>query len=116
MLYSKIHRARITGTQLDYEGSVAIAPELLQQADILPHEEVHILNVNNGARFTTYAIRGQSGQIELRGAAARLAMPGDIVIILTYHQMSEEEALLRTPKILYVDENNRIKPPNTASA
>lgn len=109
MLYSKIHRARITGTVLDYEGSVAVGPELLNQADILPHEEVHVLNVNNGARFTTYAISGQKGQVELRGAAARLAMPGDTVIILTYHQMNEEEACTCKPKIVYVDEKNRIR-------
>jgi aspartate 1-decarboxylase len=109
MLYSKIHRARITGTLLDYEGSVAIGPELLEKADILPHEEVHILNVNNGARFTTYAINGQKGQVELRGAAARLAAFGDVVIILTYHQMTEEEARNCKPKIVYVDEHNCIK-------
>jgi aspartate 1-decarboxylase len=109
MLYSKIHRARVTGTVLDYEGSVAIGTELLKQADILPYEEVHILNINNGARFTTYAISGQPGQVELRGAAARLAMVGDIVIILTYHQLSEEEARSCAPKIVYVDQKNRIK-------
>ncbi|MCL2615793.1 MAG: aspartate 1-decarboxylase [Dehalococcoidia bacterium] len=110
MLYAKIHRARVTGTMLDYEGSVAIGPELLKKADILPYEEVHILNVNNGARFTTYAIRGQKGQVDLRGAAARLAAPGDVVIILSYHQMQEKEAIDCKPKIVHVDEKNRIIP------
>lgn len=109
MLHSKIHRARITGVELDYEGSIAIDRELLLEADILPHEEVHVLNVNNGARFTTYAIEGAKGQMELRGAAARLAMKGDIVIILTYHQMTEEEARSAEPRVVYVDARNRTK-------
>jgi len=109
MLYSKIHRARVTDTLLDYEGSIAIGPELLEQADILPYEEVHILNVNNGARFTTYVISGQKGQVELRGAAARLAMAGDIIIILTYHQMTEEKARICKPRIVHVDDQNCIK-------
>jgi len=92
MLKSKIHRARVTGVHLDYEGSIAIDRELLAEADILPHEQVHILNLNNGQRFTTYAIEGEKGQVDLRGAAARLAQKGDIVIILTYCQLLDEEA------------------------
>ena len=109
MLKSKIHRARITGVHLDYEGSVAIDRELLSEADILPHEQVHILNVNNGQRFTTYAIEGEKGQVSLNGAAARLAQKGDIVIILTYCQMQDEEARSHRPRVVYVDEKNRIK-------
>ena len=109
MLKSKIHRARVTGVHLDYEGSIAIDRELLAEADILPHEQVHILNLNNGQRFTTYAIEGEKGQVDLRGAAARLAQKGDIVIILTYCQLLDEEAHSYEPRVVYVDEQNRIK-------
>jgi len=109
MLKSKIHRARVTGVHLDYEGSIAIDRELLAEADILPHEQVHILNLNNGQRFTTYAIEGEKGQVDLRGAAARLAQKGDIVIILTYCQLPDEEAHSYEPRVVYVDEQNRIK-------
>ena len=109
MLKSKIHRARITGVRLDYEGSIAIDRDLLDEADILPHEQVHVLNVNNGQRFTTYAIEGEKGQVALNGAAARLAQKGDIVIILTYCQLEDEEARSYEPGVVYVDEQNRIK-------
>jgi aspartate 1-decarboxylase len=110
MLQSKIHRARVTGVHLDYEGSVTIDKRLMQEADILPYEQVHILNVNNGARFTTYAIEGEPGlrQIELNGAAARLAQKGDIVIILTYRQVADDEAVTHMPRLVYVDVNNEI--------
>ncbi len=114
MLKSKIHRARVTGTQLDYEGSIAIGSELLSAADILPHEMVHVLNVNNGERFTTYAIEGEAGQVSLRGAAARLAQKGDIVIILTYEAMADDAARSYEPKVVYVDENNLMKKLNTS--
>ena len=109
MLKSKIHRAHITGVHLDYEGSIAIDRELLAEADILPHEQVHMLNVNNGQRFTTYAIEGEKGQVALNGAAARLAQKGDIVIILTYCQLLDEEAHSYESRVVYVDERNRIK-------
>jgi aspartate 1-decarboxylase len=111
MLQSKIHRARVTGVHLDYEGSITIDRSLMQEADILPYEQVHILNVNNGARFTTYAIEGEPGrrQIELNGAAARLALKGDIVIILTYRQVADDEAATHMPRLVYVDANNHIK-------
>ena len=112
MLKSKIHRAHVTGTQLDYEGSIAVGRELLAAADILPHEMVHVLNVNNGERFTTYAIEGETGQVSLRGAAARLAQKGDLVIILTYDTMPDEEARSYEPKVVYVDEKNAIKKVN----
>ena len=110
MLKSKIHRARVTGVHLDYEGSVTIDKDLLKEADILPYEQVNVLNVNTGARFTTYAIEGKSGvgQIELNGAAARLAAKGDIVIILTYTTLPEEEAESFMPRMVYVNAENKI--------
>ncbi|MCX7912085.1 MAG: aspartate 1-decarboxylase [Dehalococcoidales bacterium] len=110
MLKSKIHRARVTDANIDYEGSITIDRELMARADILPYEQVHVLNVNNGARFTTYAIEGEagSGVICLNGAAARLAVKGDIVIILTYTQVPEEEARNYQPKIVHVDEKNAV--------
>jgi aspartate 1-decarboxylase len=109
LLKSKIHRARVTGVHLDYEGSITIDENLLKEADILPYEEVHVLNMNTGGRFTTYAITGRpgAGQIELNGAAARLAAPGDIVIILTYTSLSDAEAKTFTPRLVYVDETNK---------
>ncbi len=109
ILHSKIHRARVTGVHLDYEGSIAIDRTLLLEADILPHEMVHVLNINNGQRFTTYAIEGEKGEIGLRGAAARLVQKGDIVIILTYDVMPDEDARSYEPRVVYVDENNNIK-------
>ena len=111
MLKSKIHRARVTDCNIDYEGSITIDTILLQAADMLPYERVEVLNINNGARFTTYAIEGEagSGDICLNGAAARLASRGDLVIILTYHDIPDDEASSVKPKVVYVDEKNRIK-------
>ena len=111
MLKSKIHRARVTDCNIDYEGSVTIDSTLLKAADILPYERVEILNVHNGARFSTYAIEGNpgSGDICLNGAAARLANRGDIVIILTYHEVPSDEAAHVKPRMVYVDSRNRIK-------
>lgn len=110
MLKSKIHRARVTGANLDYEGSITIDKTLLSTADILSFEQVDVLNVNTGARFTTYAIEGIAGggQIELNGAAARLGAPGDTVIILAYAGVAAETAAGFLPKLVYVDKNNRI--------
>ena len=110
MLKSKIHRARVTDGNISYEGSITIDKKLLEAADILPYEQVHILNVNNGARFHTYAIEGEpdSGEICLNGAAARLVAKGDIVIILTYHELEEKECKDYHPRLVYVDEKNRI--------
>ncbi len=108
MLKSKIHRARVTGSNIDYEGSIAIDRKLMAEADILPYEQVHVLNVNNGARFTTYAIEGKNGEICVNGAAARHASPGDIVIVLTYADYQEEEARHLTPTMVYVNERNAI--------
>ncbi len=110
MLKSKIHRAHVTGVNIDYEGSITIDKKLMEEADILPYEQVQVLNINNGERFSTYAIEGKegSGEICLNGAAARLAAIGDIVIILTYCHISEDEAYNFTPKLVYVDAKNAI--------
>jgi len=118
LLKSKIHRARITGVHLNYEGSITIDEKLLQAADIMPYEQVHVLNVNTGARFTTYALAGPpgAGQIELNGAAARLAACGDIVIILAYANISDAESSGYTPHLVYVDESNTITAGRTESA
>ncbi len=119
MLKSKIHRARVTEVNLDYEGSIAIDKRLMEAADILPYEQVQVLNVSNGARFETYAIEAEanSGVISIRGAAARLAAVGDIVIILSYCQLEEEEARNCAPRLVYVDSKNAItKTKNVAEA
>ena len=110
---SKIHRATVTEADLNYEGSVTVDADLMDAADILPNEHVQILNVNNGQRFDTYAIRGprSSGVVCLNGPAARLAHVGDTVIILTYAAMEREELLRHVPTIVFVDEKNRIRRP-----
>ncbi len=110
MLKSKIHRARVTDANIDYEGSITIDRKLMAAADIIPYEQVQVLNINNGARFSTYAIEGEdgSGEICLNGAAARLVVKGNLVIILTYCDVSEEEARDHMPKIVHVNENNTI--------
>ena len=108
MLKSKIHRARVTDLSIDYEGSIAIDRHLMEEADILPYEQVQVLNINNGARFTTYAIEGKTGEICINGAAARLTAKGDIVIILTYRHVPDDEARLAPPTLVYVDEKNDI--------
>jgi aspartate 1-decarboxylase len=111
MLRSKIHRARVTGGNVDYEGSITIDKLLMDAADILPYELVHVLNVHNGARFQTYAIEGRpgSGEIVLNGAAARLAAKGDVVIILTYSTVGDSEARQVEPRVVYVDASNAIR-------
>jgi aspartate 1-decarboxylase len=110
MLKSKIHRARVTDANINYEGSITIDKKLLAAADIIPYEQVHVLNINNGARFTTYAIEGSegSGEICLNGAAARLAVKGDLVIILTYTEVPEEKLKDYKPKVVHVNEKNNI--------
>ncbi len=110
MLKSKIHRATVTDANIDYEGSITIDRRLLLAADILPYEQVHVLNINNGARFTTYAIEGKEGggDICLNGAAARLGVKGDIVIILTYAQVREEDLKDYRPKVVHVNRHNAI--------
>jgi len=110
---SKIHRATVTEADLNYEGSITLDADLMDAAEILPHEQVQILNINNGERFDTYAIRGArgSGVVCLNGPAARLAHVGDTVIILTYAVMEREELLRHVPTIVYVDGQNRIRQP-----
>jgi len=110
MLRSKIHRATLTGTELDYEGSIAIDQDLIRAADLLPGEQVHVLNLSNGERLITYVIEAPagSGTILLNGPAARLGAPGDQVIILTYAAVTEEEARRLKPTIVHVDKKNRI--------
>ena len=110
MLKSKIHRARVTRCNVDYEGSITIDKDLIEAADLLPYEKVDVLNINNGARFHTYVIEGErgSGEICLNGAAARIVAKGDIVIILSYHVVTDDEAVTATPRLVYVDSENRI--------
>lgn len=108
MLKGKIHRAHVTDANVNYEGSITIDRKLMEAADILPYEQVDVVNVNNGARFTTYAIEGERGEICINGAAARLAVKGDIVIILCYEQASDEEARRASPRLVYVDSDNAI--------
>lgn len=107
-LKSKIHRATVTDANLNYVGSISLCPTLMAEADILPNEEVHILNCNNGARFTTYAIIGNPQDATLNGAAARLAQPGDVILILTYCTLSAPEIAAHVPKVVHVDSKNRM--------
>ncbi len=113
---SKIHRARVTEADLNYEGSVTIDADLMEAAEILPNEQVQVLNVMNGERFDTYAIPGGrgSGVIRLNGPAARLAHVGDLVIILTYAAMTREELVRHRPRVVMVDDRNRIVAPAAA--
>jgi aspartate 1-decarboxylase len=110
MLKSKIHRATVTGADLHYEGSITIDRELMEAADIIPYEAVCIWDVNNGSRFETYAIEGEpgSGVICINGAAARMVAPHDLVIIASFVSMSNAEALVHEPKLVFVDEKNRM--------
>jgi aspartate 1-decarboxylase len=110
MLKSKIHRATVTDADVNYEGSITIDPVLMEAADILPFEQVDVVNINNGARLTTYAIEGTRGARELaiNGAAARLVNIGDTVIVLSYQEMQDEAARNHQPRLVYVDGENRI--------
>ena len=110
MCKSKIHRATVTGADLNYVGSITIDPLLMEAADLLEYEQVHVVNVNNGARFETYVIPGVpgAGEICLNGAAARLAHPGDKVIVISYAQYDEKEMERYRPVFIFVDEKNRI--------
>lgn len=112
MLKSKIHRARLTATELRYEGSVGIDRLLMEAADILPGEQVHVLNVSNGSRIVTYAIPAPegSGEIALKGAAARSGQVGDEVIILSYCSLNDEDAREFTARVVHVDRENRMEP------
>jgi aspartate 1-decarboxylase len=111
MMKSKIHRATVTETNLDYEGSLTIDEDLLEAADILPHEQIHVWDVTNGARLVTYALLGKrgSGTIGVNGAGAHLIKPGDIVIIATYAEMKDKDARRHKPLVVFVDDKNREK-------
>ena len=110
MLKAKIHRARVTETDLNYEGSLSLDEELMTAADLLPYEKVHVYNVSNGERFSTYLIKGErgSGKVGVFGAAARRARVGDRLIIVSYVTLEEEETEFFVPKILIVGADNKI--------
>ncbi len=107
MMNGKIHRARVTDADLNYVGSISIDPVLMKAADIVPDEQVSVYNLNNGARFETYAIEGTDGQICLNGAAARLAHVGDLVIIVTFVDLDDDELGSHQTSVIVVDEENR---------
>ena len=111
LMKSKLHRATVTQADLDYEGSIAIDRDLLDAAEIYPHEQVDVLNITTGARFTTYAIEAPRGSrvIGVNGAAARLVQKNDKVIIVTYGQLPADQARNYTPNVVLLDDDNRIK-------
>lgn len=108
ILKSKIHRATVTQAELNYVGSITIDADLLEKSNIIEHEKVHVVNINNGERFETYTIRGErgSGVICLNGAAARKCMVGDLIIIISYIHMEPEQAKSFVPRVVHVDANN----------
>jgi aspartate 1-decarboxylase len=110
MLKSKIHRATVTGSDLHYVGSITVDADLLEAADILEHELVHVLDVDNGARFETYTIAGArgSGEIKINGAAARLVHTGDTVIVVSYGEYEKEELEMYEPVVVHVNKDNEI--------
>lgn len=111
---SKIHRATVTAADLHYEGSLTLDQDLMDAADLVEFEEIQVVNINNGARFGTYVIPGArgSGAVQLNGAAARLGMAGDLVILISYADYAAEEAARHTPRIVFVDGANRMgRPP-----
>ena len=114
MMKSKVHRATVTGADVEYVGSITLDPELMRLADLHEFEQVHVLDVDNGARFETYAMRGAPGDVILNGAAARLVQPGDRVIVITYAQYDESELAEYAPQIVHVDERNRPIPEELA--
>jgi aspartate 1-decarboxylase len=110
MLKSKVHRATVTGSDLHYVGSITMDPELLEAADILEHEQVQVLDIDNGARLETYTIAGErgSGEVTVNGAAARLVHTGDTVIVLSYADYEEEELESYEPRVVHVGAGNQI--------
>jgi aspartate 1-decarboxylase len=108
MMKCKIHRASVTGADLDYEGSISLCPDLIRAAGLRVNEKVDIYNINNGARFHTYVIEGRRGDVCLNGAAARLVARGDLVIIVAYGMYSEAEASQHKPRVVFVDAMNRV--------
>ena len=115
MLKSKLHRATVTGSDLNYVGSITIDADLLALADILENEQVHVVDVNNGARFETYTIAGErgSGVMQINGAAARLVHTGDVVIVMSYAQYEREELLRHRPIVIELGETDPAAAPNT---
>ncbi len=113
LMKSKIHRATITSSDLHYEGSLTVDEDLLDAADLVEFEEIQVVNVNNGARFTTYVIPGPrgSGVMQLNGAAARLGLPGDLVILIAYGTFEDAELADYQPRVVFVDEHNHIVRP-----
>jgi|SRR5438132_7654420 len=109
VLKSKIHRASVTRANLEYAGSCAIGSELLRAADIIAGEQVHIVNVTNGSRAVTYAIEGEPGEIGLNGAMAHIGSTGDIVIVIAYAMLDDDELRSFSPRIVHVDAQNRIR-------
>lgn len=109
---SKIHRATVTGAELDYEGSLTIDENLMDAADILPYEQIHVWDVTNGSRLTTYALRGPrgSGIIQVNGGGAHHVKTGDLVIIATFTQLPTKKARKYQPTVVFVDSHNRVKP------
>ena len=110
LLKSKIHRARVTHSERDYEGSIAVDSQLLELADVREYERVEVYNVTNGERFATYAILAEAGSgiVSVNGAAAHKASPGDIVIVCTYCDLEEKELSAFRPRLVYVDDGNRV--------
>ena len=110
LLKAKLHRARVSHAELDYEGSCAIDSQLLDTAGMLDYEQIQIYNVTNGERFTTYAMRAEAGSgiISINGAAAHRAKPGDIIIICAYCQLNAAEAINHKPRLIYLNEHNKV--------
>ncbi|MBJ7596074.1 MAG: aspartate 1-decarboxylase [Candidatus Dormibacteraeota bacterium] len=109
VLRAKIHRATVTDADLDYEGSCSLGPELLLAADIVPGEQVHVVNVTNGSRAITYAIEGKPRQVGLNGAMAHIGGCGDVVIVIAYAQMTDAELMAHSPRVVLVDADNRVR-------
>jgi len=116
MFKSKIHRAVVTGADIDYMGSLEVDTDLLAAADLIPNEKVQVVNLETGARFETYVIPGEkgAGQVRANGGAALLARPGDVILVISYCVLAEEEARTHQPVIAFVDEKNRLLPQSSA--
>ncbi len=108
MCKSKIHRATVTGADVDYVGSITLDPELMRLAALREFEQVHVLDIDNGARFETYVIPGGPGDVCLNGAAARLVNPGDIVIVIAYRDVQDADVASHKPRLVYLDKQNKI--------
>jgi aspartate 1-decarboxylase len=115
VLRSKIHRATVTDADLDYQGACSLDPALMRAADLVPGEQIHIVNVSNGARAITYAIEGQTGQVGLHGAMAHIGGRGDTVIIIAYAHLGDTELATHSPRVVHVDSANRVREEVTIS-